>query len=95
MPPPAEPGPPRPASSPVTADDLQLTVRRAVDALRPAPADGWGRMAGTLEWDCWETVEHLADDLFSYAVYADLPGRPARPPGAGTASRAPERVSPS
>ncbi|GAA3627032.1 hypothetical protein ACG5V6_03625 [Streptomyces chitinivorans] len=78
MPPPAEPGPSGPAPPPVTADDLQLTVHRAVDALRPAPADGWERMAGTLEWDCWETVEHLADDLFAYAVQLG----PRRPPPA-------------
>ncbi|CAL9442697.1 hypothetical protein SUDANB106_02308 [Streptomyces sp. enrichment culture] len=83
MSPPAEPPPAEPrtaesrtASSPVTADDLRLSVHRAVDALRPAPADGWGRMAGLLEWDCWETVEHLADDLFAYAAQLG----PRRPP---------------
>ncbi|MFI8101175.1 hypothetical protein [Streptomyces sp. NPDC086023] len=54
--------------SPVTADDVDLAVRLAVGVLRDAPAQGWGDKAGSLEWDCWETVEHLANDLFYYAV---------------------------
>ncbi|MFJ5073181.1 hypothetical protein ACIP8Z_01065 [Streptomyces sp. NPDC088553] len=57
-----------PVLSSVTADDVDLAVRLAVGALRDAPADGWAGKAGSLEWDCWETVEHLANDLFYYAV---------------------------
>ncbi|AEW92586.1 MULTISPECIES: maleylpyruvate isomerase N-terminal domain-containing protein [Streptomycetaceae] len=56
------------APAPVTADDLDLVVRLAVAALREAPPEAWDREAGSLEWDCWETVEHLADDLFAYAA---------------------------
>ncbi|WP_426361856.1 hypothetical protein [Streptomyces sp. E-08] len=55
-------------SSPFTADDVDLAVRLAVGVLRDAPAEGWDRKAGSLEWDCWETAEHLANDLFYYAV---------------------------
>ncbi|GAA2457399.1 hypothetical protein [Streptomyces macrosporus] len=62
--------------SPVTADDLDRAVRLAVAALRGVPADGWEATAGTLEWSRWETVEHLADDLFSYAVQLG----PRKPP---------------
>ncbi|GAB3431385.1 hypothetical protein GCM10027569_78560 [Flindersiella endophytica] len=40
----------------------------------PEGAD-WNAKASSLEWTCWETVEHLADDLFSYA--AQLGPRPA------------------
>jgi hypothetical protein len=54
--------------SPVTADDLDLAVRLAVTVLREAPPAAWDGKAGSLEWDCWETVEHLGDDLFTYAV---------------------------
>ncbi|MFI1831393.1 hypothetical protein ACH41E_33845 [Streptomyces sp. NPDC020412] len=54
--------------SPVTADDVALAVRLAVSTLRDAPPKGWDAKAGSLEWDCWETVEHLANDLFYYAV---------------------------
>lgn len=51
-----------------TADDLDLAVRLAVATLREAPADAWDAKAGSLEWTCWETVEHLSDDLFAYAA---------------------------
>lgn len=54
--------------SPVTADDLDLSVRLAVALLRDAPAAAWEGRAGSLEWDYWETVEHLSDDLFAYAA---------------------------
>jgi len=65
---PASPPPPSPTASRVTADDVDLAVRLAVDRLRAAPPDGWDRRAGSLEWDCWQTVEHIGDDLFAYAV---------------------------
>ncbi|MEW2357764.1 maleylpyruvate isomerase N-terminal domain-containing protein [Spirillospora sp. NPDC029432] len=50
------------------ADDLDRAVRLALDTLRPAAPDAWDRKAGSLDWTCWETAEHLADDLFSYAA---------------------------
>ncbi|MFJ2294629.1 VOC family protein [Streptomyces sp. NPDC087894] len=53
---------------PVTADDVTLAVRLAVDTLAASPVDNWRAPAGSLTWDCWETVEHLSDDLFAYAV---------------------------
>ncbi|WP_129843442.1 hypothetical protein [Streptomyces sp. RFCAC02] len=62
--------------TPVTADDVALAVRLAVAALREAPAGAWDVPAGSLEWDCWETAEHLADDLFAYATQLG----PAAPP---------------
>ncbi|WP_171165216.1 DinB family protein [Streptomyces sp. I05A-00742] len=70
---------PTPLTSPVAADDLDLAVRLALAALRPADPAAWDRPAGGLEWTCWETVEHLADDLFAYAVQLG----PRRPPTAG------------
>ncbi|MFD4996811.1 hypothetical protein [Streptomyces buecherae] len=65
--------------APVTADDLERAVRHAVATLRQAPAAAWESKAGTLEWDCWETVEHLSDDLFAYAAQLG----PAAPPLTG------------
>jgi len=53
---------------PVTADDLDRAVQLALAVLRQAPPAAWEGRAGSLEWDCWETVEHLSDDLFAYAV---------------------------
>ncbi|MDX3753651.1 hypothetical protein [Streptomyces sp. AK08-02] len=63
-------------TGPVTADDVEHAVRLALTSLRGANAADWSAKAGSLEWDCWETVEHLADDLFSYAVQL----APAKPP---------------
>ncbi|MET9863578.1 hypothetical protein ABZY93_30565 [Streptomyces smyrnaeus] len=62
--------------SDVTADDLDLAVQLAVEVLRRAPRAAWESKAGSLEWDCWETAEHLSDDLFAYAVQLG----PRRPP---------------
>ncbi|MFJ7068702.1 hypothetical protein [Streptomyces sp. NPDC101115] len=61
---------------PVTAEDLHDAVRLAVAALGEAPPEAWEGNAGSLEWECWETAEHLADDLFAYAVQLG----PAAPP---------------
>ncbi|WP_406380703.1 VOC family protein [Streptomyces sp. NBC_01618] len=61
---------------PVTADDVTTAVRLAVAALGESPVDDWLVPAGTLEWNCWETTEHLSDDLFSYAAQLG----PQRPP---------------
>ncbi|MCX5399709.1 hypothetical protein [Streptomyces sp. NBC_00102] len=58
----------RSSRPPVTADDLDLAVVLAVDALQHAPSAAWDGKAGSLEWTCWETVEHLSDDLFAYAA---------------------------
>ena len=59
----------------VAADDLRSSVLLARAALRGVPDDAWGGQAAGLEWDRWETVEHLCDDLFSYALQIG-PGRP-------------------
>ncbi|SDL88716.1 hypothetical protein SAMN05444921_10243 [Streptomyces wuyuanensis] len=54
--------------TPVTADDVQHAVRLALTTLRAGLGADWDARAGALEWTCWETVEHLADDLFAYAA---------------------------
>jgi hypothetical protein len=56
------------SSGRVTAADVEHAVHLAVATLSEAGARDWSAKAGSLGWDCWETVEHLADDLFSYAV---------------------------
>jgi len=52
----------------LTADDLDHVVQLSLATLRPAEPADWDVPAGTLEWSCWETAEHLADDLFAYAA---------------------------
>jgi hypothetical protein len=66
---------------PVTADDVTLSVRLAVETLTDAPSS-WDSAAGDLTWTCWETAEHVADDLFFYAVQIGRtqPRKPAAAP---------------
>ncbi|HMH91838.1 MAG TPA: maleylpyruvate isomerase N-terminal domain-containing protein [Streptosporangiaceae bacterium] len=50
----------------VTADDLDAAVSAVGAALRPATDGDWSARAGSLEWDCWHTAEHIGDCLLSY-----------------------------
>jgi hypothetical protein len=52
----------------VTADDLDSALAVLTDALEPATDRDWSSPAGTLEWDCWHTAEHIGDVLMSYAA---------------------------
>lgn len=76
--------------SPVTADDLARSVQLAVAVLREVPPAAWDSKAGSLEWDRWETVEHLSDDLFAYAVQMG----PSTPPLNGYVSYLAQRLRP-
>ncbi|MFF4625239.1 hypothetical protein [Nonomuraea jabiensis] len=69
----------RSAEAAVDGADVCRVVALAIDALRDADADAWEAKAGTLEWTCRETLEHLADDLFTYAARFGL----AKPPTTG------------
>ncbi|MEU0393685.1 maleylpyruvate isomerase N-terminal domain-containing protein [Streptomyces sp. NPDC006208] len=66
----------RSADTAIDAEDVRRIVALALDALRDADPQAWEAKAGTLEWTCWETLEHLADDLFTYAARFGL----TRPP---------------
>ncbi|NUR87781.1 MAG: hypothetical protein HOY71_27165 [Nonomuraea sp.] len=94
-----------PESALVTADDLDEAVRLAVDTLRDVPPGAWDDRAGTLEWTRWETVEHLADDLFAYAAQLGLTVAPLdtyvpfvlerrRPEGPGNTIQADPKAGP-
>jgi hypothetical protein len=61
---------------PVSAADVTVAAALAVAALSCAPAEAWSNRAGSLDWDCWETVEHIADDLLAYATQL-TPATPA------------------
>jgi len=56
-------------------EDLDTSVRLSLDLLAEAADADWDVPAGTLTWTCWETAEHLADDLFFYATQIS-PGEP-------------------
>ncbi|MEV4167900.1 maleylpyruvate isomerase N-terminal domain-containing protein [Nonomuraea sp. NPDC049709] len=66
----------RSADTAVDGEDVRRIVMLAIDALWGADPQAWEAKAGTLEWTCWETLEHLADDLFTYAARFG----PAKPP---------------
>jgi hypothetical protein len=48
-------------------DDLDACVGKALEALGLVVDRDWNVPAKDLTWTCWETVEHVADDLFAYA----------------------------
>ena len=53
----------------MTPDDVRRTVALALETLTAAADRDWAATpAGGLDWTCWETVEHMADDLFAYAA---------------------------
>ena len=51
----------------VTADDVDSVISCVMSGLLPITDRDWSVRAGTLEWDCWHTAEHIADSLLSYA----------------------------
>ncbi|MFI5804760.1 hypothetical protein [Streptomyces sp. NPDC051561] len=52
----------------ITPADVRLAADVALATLGRADGADWSAKAGSLDWDCWETAEHLIDDLFSYAA---------------------------
>jgi hypothetical protein len=52
----------------MNAGDVTRAVTLAHETLGKAAGRDWHVPAGTLEWTCWETVEHMSDDLFAYAA---------------------------
>ena len=53
---------------PITADDVDAVVACVVDELRPASHQDWMVPAGTLEWSCWITAEHIGQVLTHYSA---------------------------
>jgi hypothetical protein len=50
----------------VAADDLARAVALGAEVLGKAPEDAWSQRAGSLKWDCWETIEHIATAHYLY-----------------------------
>jgi hypothetical protein len=51
----------------VTAGDLDAAISCIMSGLLPLTDRDWSVRAGSLEWDCWHTAEHIGDCLLSYA----------------------------
>ncbi|GAA4981211.1 hypothetical protein GCM10023205_58010 [Yinghuangia aomiensis] len=76
--------------TPVAPADVDHAVALAVAVFQSAPTDAdWDSAAGPLTWTCWETVEHLIDDLVFYAaaISAPRPWTQHYPPFAWTQPR--------
>lgn len=54
--------------TPVTGADLLAAVDDVCRAYAEVPEAAWHDAAGDLTWTRWQTVEHVADDLFAYAT---------------------------
>ncbi|MCK7626527.1 maleylpyruvate isomerase N-terminal domain-containing protein [Streptomyces sp. RS10V-4] len=53
---------------PVGGAHVRQAVAHCAATLAGAASAPWHAPAGELEWTCWETLEHLADDLLTYAL---------------------------
>ncbi len=63
---------------PLTADLLTAATDACVDALRPYVRCDWRvTKAADLQWSCWGTALHVADDLYFYALQL-IQGTPER-----------------
>ncbi|GAB3953060.1 hypothetical protein GCM10029976_092470 [Kribbella albertanoniae] len=51
----------------ITADDLDTAVTCVVDALRPTVDQDWSALAGSLDWTCRTTAEHLGQAHLHWA----------------------------
>jgi hypothetical protein len=56
-------------SEPFSVDDLRRLTDLVTDALRSGLHRDWSVPAGTLEWSCWTTADHMTDCVFSYALF--------------------------
>ncbi|MFK4089309.1 hypothetical protein ACI2LF_34675 [Kribbella sp. NPDC020789] len=52
----------------ITADDLDTATTCVVDALRPTVDQDWSGPAGTLDWSCRATAEHIAQAHLHWAT---------------------------
>ncbi len=51
----------------VTAGDVEVATECVVGALRPAVEADWGVRAGTIEWSCRKTAEHIGQAHLHWA----------------------------
>ncbi len=56
-------------SDPFSADDLREVTRFVLDRWAEGVDRDWRVPAGTLDWDCLYTADHLVDCVFSYAFF--------------------------
>jgi DinB superfamily len=52
----------------MTDDELVDTLNAAFSALGALADRDWKRIAGSLEWTCWQTIDHTIDCVHSFAL---------------------------
>ncbi len=52
----------------VTDDELVEALNAAFSALERVADLDWARPAGSLEWTCWQTIDHTIDCVYSFAL---------------------------
>jgi hypothetical protein len=70
---------------PFTPDDLDELSTLVLETWRSGLDRDWSAPAGTLEWSCWQTADHVVDCVYSYAVFLAMrtPQRELGPGGWG------------
>jgi hypothetical protein len=53
---------------PMDPDELALVLLEVQRTLTRVVDRDWSRQAAGLEWNCWQTVDHMIDCIFSYAL---------------------------
>jgi hypothetical protein len=49
----------------MTDEDFATVLDLAVASLREVTNADWSTRAGTLDWSCWQTIDHIIDCVFS------------------------------
>jgi DinB family protein len=52
----------------MNVDEFTQVLGTATARLDEVTDADWSQPAGTLEWSCWQTVDHVIDCVFSYAL---------------------------
>jgi hypothetical protein len=52
----------------MTSDEFAVLADLSIDALNDVADADWTTRAGVLEWNCWQTADHMVDCVFSYAM---------------------------
>lgn len=65
---------------PFTAEDFAAVSALTLDAWQSGLERDWSVPAGTLEWSCFRTADHVIDCVFSYAFFLASRAQTAYPP---------------
>ena len=52
----------------MTDGELAETLSAAFSALEQVADQDWAQLAGSLEWTCWQTIDHTIDCAHSFAL---------------------------